>query len=158
LNRPAIRHPDLSLNNTFISESGDLTSVIDRQHSTIYRILLQVKIPKHFRNYGDEDSENFDFLTKSKNERVTELYRRLQLQCFYLCFNNRNNKAQFHAMGTHDIVVTNQLYYTAGRPWESDATSLKAGLMQASTFWPAAPMSALKDAKFPAIYTETEAT
>lgn len=58
LNIPTIRHPDLSPTNIFISDAGDITGIIDWQHTTILPIFLQAKIPKHFQNYGDEDSEN----------------------------------------------------------------------------------------------------
>lgn len=57
--QPTIRHPDLSPTNIFVSESGEVTGVIDWQHSTILPAFLQARIPKHFQNYGDDDSENF---------------------------------------------------------------------------------------------------
>jgi len=167
LNKPTIRHPDLSPNNVFISESGDITGVIDWQHSAILPVFLQAKIPKHFQNYGDEDSENFrppklpenfDSLIESEKEKEAELYRRRQLHYFYLGFTNRNNKPHFHAMGTYDLVVRNRLYDTAGRPWEGDNTSLKAELVHASTYWSDIATSAMKRAGFPAKYSEAEVT
>jgi hypothetical protein len=167
LNHPTIRHPDLSPNNIFISASGDITGLIDWQHSTILPIFLQAKIPKHFQNYGDDDSEsfrppklpeNFDSLTDNEKEKETELYRRRQLHYFYLGFTSHNNKPHFHAMGKHDLVVRNRLYDTAGRPWEGDNTSLKAELIRASTYWPEIATSGMKQAEFPAKYSEAEAT
>ena len=59
VNQPAIRHPDLSPDNIFISDSGDITGVIDWQNSVILPIFLQPKIPKHFQNWGDDDFENY---------------------------------------------------------------------------------------------------
>jgi hypothetical protein len=166
LNRPTIRHPDLSPNNIFISASGDITGFIDWQHSTILPIFLQAKIPKHFQNYGDDDSEsfrppklpeNFDSLLDGEKEREVELYRRRQLHYFYLGFTNHNNEPHFHAMGTHDLVVRNRLYDTAGRPWEGDNTSLKAELVRTSTYWPDIATSAMKQAEFPVKFSEAEA-
>ncbi|KAH9882972.1 hypothetical protein J1614_000338 [Plenodomus biglobosus] len=167
LNHPTIRHPDLSPTNIFISDSGAITGIIDWQHTTILPIFLQAKIPKHFQNYGDDASETFqppqlpeDFatLTESEKERETELYRRRQLHYFYLDFTNRTNKPHFRAMGTHDLVVRNRLYDTAGRPWEGDNTSLKAELIQASAYWPDIATLAMKQAEFPVKYSESEVT
>lgn len=167
LNQPTIRHPDLSPNNLFVSESGDITGVIDWQHSTILPMFLQAKIPKHFQNYGDDDSENFrppklpehfDTMTESEKEKEMELYRRRQLHYFYLGFTNRNNKPHFHAMGTYDLVVRNRLYDAAGRPWEGDNTSLKAELVHASNYWPNIATSEMKGAGFPVKYSEAEVT
>jgi aminoglycoside phosphotransferase (APT) family kinase protein len=40
LSTPTIRHPDLSPSNIFVSDSGELTGVIDWQHATILPIFL----------------------------------------------------------------------------------------------------------------------
>ena len=165
--QPTIRHPDLSPNNIFVSESGDITGVIDWQHSTILPMFLQAKIPKHFQNYGDDDSENFrrpelptnfDFLEESEKANELELYRRRQLHYFYLGFTSTNNKPHFHAMGKHDLIVRNRLYDTAGRPWEGDNTSLKAELVQISTYWPDIATSAMKETNFPVKYPDADVT
>jgi len=125
LNQPTIRHPDLSPSNIFISPSGEITGLVDWQYSAILPVFLQAKIPKHFQNYGDEDSENFrppklpenlDALTEDEKERETELYRQRQLHYFYLGSTSYRNKPHFHAMGTHDLVVRNRLYDIAARP------------------------------------------
>jgi len=82
LNVPTIRHPDLSPSNIFISDSGDITGIIDWQHATILPIFLQAKIPKHFQNYGDDDSENFrrpelpeDFVNMTSSDKTVEMER-----------------------------------------------------------------------------------
>ena len=144
LNAPTIRHPDLSPSNIFISDSGDITGIIDWQHATILPIFLQAKIPKHFQNYGDDDSENFrrpklaeDFvtITDSDKEIEMELYRRRQMHYFYVGHTSRLNKAHFHAMGKYNLVLRNQLYDTACRPWEGDNTSLQAELIKTMAHW-----------------------
>ncbi|KAF1919121.1 phosphotransferase family protein [Ampelomyces quisqualis] len=163
--QPTIRHPDLSPTNIFVSESGDITGVIDWQHSTILPMFLQAKIPKYFQNYGDDESENFrrpklradfDSLEESEKASELELYRRRQLHYFYLGFTSTNNKPHFHAMGKHDLIVRNRLYDTAGRPWEGDNTSLKAAIVQTSTYWPDIATSAMKEANFPVKYPDTD--
>ncbi|UPX16688.1 uncharacterized protein EKO05_0007076 [Ascochyta rabiei] len=163
--QPTIRHLDLSPSNILVSESGDITGVIDWQHSTILPIFLQAKIPKHFQNYGDNDSEsfrrpelptNFDLLEQSEKANELELYRRRQLHYFYLGYTSTNNKPHFHAMGKHDLIVRSRLYDTAGRPWEGDNASLKAELVQMSTYWPDIAISAMKEAKFPVKYPDAD--
>ena len=145
LNSPTIRHPDLSPSNIFVSESGDITGIIDWQHATVLPIFLQAKIPKYFQNYGDEDSErfkpprlplNFDTLSDSKKEHEIELYRRRQVHYFYVGFTDLHNKPHFHAMGKHNLVLRNRLYDTACRPWEGDNTSLQAELIYTLEQWP----------------------
>ena len=122
---PTIRHPDLSSSNIFISDSGDITGIIDWQHATILPIFLQAKIPKHFQNYSDDDSENFrppklaeEFATMSNSDKEIEmeLYRRRQVHYFYLGYTSEINKAHFHAMGKYNLILRNQLYDVAGRP------------------------------------------
>lgn len=144
LNVPTIRHPDLSPSNILISDSGGITGIIDWQHATILPIFLQAKIPKHFQNHGDDDSENFrrpelaeDFanMTSSDKEVEMERYRRRQVHYFYLGYTSDLNKAHFHAMGKYNLVLRNQLYDTAGRPWEGDNTSLQAQLIKTMSEW-----------------------
>lgn len=52
-------------------------------------------------------------------------------------------------MDKHELIVRNQLYDAACRPWEGDNTSLKAELIQASQHWPNIATSAMKEAAFP---------
>lgn len=144
LNIPTIRHPDLSPSNIFVSDSGNITGIIDWQNATILPIFLQAKIPKQFQNYGDDDSENFqrpklavDFanMTNKEKEVELELYRRRQVHYFYVGYSSRLNKAHFRAMGQHNLVLRNQLYDTAGRPWEGDNTSLQTEFIRTLAHW-----------------------
>jgi hypothetical protein len=139
-----IRHPDFSPNNIFISDSGDIIGIIDWQNTTVIPLFLQAKIPKHFQNYGDDDSEkfrrprlpeDFDALSDSDKEHEMELYRRRQVLYSYVGFTSRYNKAHFNAMGKYNLVLRNQLYDTAGRPWEGDNTSLQAQLITTLKNW-----------------------
>ena len=165
LNEPILRHADLSPNNVFVSESGEITGVIDRQHCVILPIFLQAKIPKHFQNYGDEDSENFqpprlpenfDALPEIEKDKEVELYRRRQLHHFYLGFTSRNNKSHFHTIGTYDLVVRNRLYNAAGQPWEGDNVSSKVELVQSSAYWPLIADLANDDTESPIKYSEED--
>jgi hypothetical protein len=165
LHQPAIRHPDLSPNNIFVSESGKITGLIDWQHSVILPMFIQAKIPTHFQNYGDDESENFqppklpddfDLMDESDKKTEMELYRRRQLHYFYVGYTGTKNRPHFQAIGRYELVVRNRLYDTAGRPWEGDNTSLKAELIQASQYWPEIATPAMKDAAFPITYSDSE--
>src|SRR3954453_23740572 len=83
-----------------------------------FQFFLQAKIPKHFQNYGDDASENFerpklaeDFATMTDSDKdiEMELYRRRQVHYFYAGYTSRLNKAHFHAMGKYNLVLRNQL-------------------------------------------------
>lgn len=57
LNRPVLRHPDLQPNNILLSDSLDVTGIVDWQHATIMPLCLAASMPKYFQNYGDPESD-----------------------------------------------------------------------------------------------------
>lgn len=161
LNAPTLRHPDLSPSNIFVSESGNITGIIDWQYTTTLPLFLQAKIPAHFQNYGDDDSENFrppkladNFatMTSSDKDKERELYRRRQVHFFYLDFTSKLNKVHHDSIGKHNV-LRNQLYDTAGRPWEGDNTSLQAQLIKTIAHWSEISSSADKP---PIKYSQAE--
>lgn len=144
LSRPTIRHPDLSPSNILVSDTGEITGLIDWQHTSVLPLFLQAKIPKHFQNWGDEDSENFraprlpenfDDLEESEQASALETYRKRQMHYFYVGFTERHNKLHFEAIAEPHLVTVNKLYDTAARPWEGDNTSLKAEIIKLSRRW-----------------------
>lgn len=48
LNVPTIRHPDLSARNIFISDSGDITGIINWQYTSILPIFFTSQNPETF--------------------------------------------------------------------------------------------------------------
>jgi hypothetical protein len=85
LSRPTVRHPDLSPSYIFDSDAGEITGLIDWQHTSVLPLFLQGKIPKHFQNWGDENSENFraprlpenfDDMEESEQVSALETYRK----------------------------------------------------------------------------------
>lgn len=166
-NLPTVRHVDLSPNNILVSNSGDITGLIDWQHTSILPLFLQAKIPKHFQNWGDDESEsmrpprlpeNFDSMAASEKEAELEVYRRRQTHYFYMGYTGRNNETHFNALGKAGLVMTNKLFDTAARPWEGDNTSLKAEIIRASRHWSDMRSSQAKSHDFPVHYTEEEVT
>jgi len=141
---PVLRHPDLSPSNIFVSDSGEITGIIDWQHAVVLPIFLQAKMTKHFQNYVDEDSENFkplrlppnfDSLDMSEKDREMEPFRRRQVHFFYIGFTDRLNKPHFRAMGKHNLVLRNSLYDAACRLWEGDNTSLQEEMIYTLEQW-----------------------
>lgn len=166
-NMPTIRHPDLSPNNIFISNSGNITGLIDWQHTSILPLFLQAKIPKHFQNWGDDESEsmqpprlpdNFDSMAADEKEAELEIYRRRQTHYFYMGYTSRNNETHFNAIGKPRLIMTNRLFDTAARPWEGDNASLKAELIRAIRHWPEMRSSQAKSHDCPVQYTAEEVT
>ncbi|KAL9621737.1 MAG: hypothetical protein Q9160_003855 [Pyrenula sp. 1 TL-2023] len=141
---PTIRHPDLSPSNIFISETGDITGVIDWQHSVALPLFLQAKMPRHFQNFGDDESEsfqppklpdNFEDLDDKNKEQQMEIYRRRQLHYFYLGFTSTDNTPHFEALCSPGFVPRNQTFESASKPWEGDNISLKANLIRVMNQW-----------------------
>jgi hypothetical protein len=145
LNQPTLRHPDLSPSNIIVSESGEITGLIDWQHTSILPLYLQAKIPKHFQNWGDEDSENlrrpklpenFNDLTASEQEAEEEKYRKRQMHYYYVGYTRRDNNPHFLAISKPHLVTASKLFDVAARPWEGDNTSLKAEMIKTAKHWP----------------------
>ncbi|TVY53036.1 Altered inheritance of mitochondria protein 9, mitochondrial [Lachnellula cervina] len=147
-NAPTIRHPDLSPYNIFVSESGDITGVIDWRHTAILPIFLQAKVPKHFQYYEDKDSRdlkspslppNFDTLCDGEKEDEMEIHRRRQVHCYYVAYTIRHRKSYFYAAAQFSLfhLLKTILYDVACKPWEGDNTSLQAELIHAIQNWSA---------------------
>ncbi|KAL9105601.1 MAG: hypothetical protein Q9227_009259 [Pyrenula ochraceoflavens] len=143
-NLPTLRHPDLSPANIFVSEAGDITGVIDWQHTVVLPLFLQAQVPRHFQNFGDEESENlrrpklpdnFEELEEDQQETQLELYRRRQLHYFYLGFTKISNSPHFDILFSPNLILRNQIYESASKPWEGDNASLKANLARAMQRW-----------------------
>jgi len=45
------------------------------------------------------------------------------------------NKAHLHGMGKYNLILGNQLYNVASRPWEGDNTSFEAQLIKIMAQW-----------------------
>lgn len=85
-----------------------------------------------------------------------ERYRRRQVHYFYVGFTNELNRPHFHAMDKHNLVLRNQLYDVAGRPWEGDNTSLQAQLIRTLEHWPEIAAGEDKLAEPPIAYSPAQ--
>lgn len=144
MNRSTIRHSDLSPNNIFVSDMGEITGIIDWQHCVALPLFSQAKIPAHFQNFGDEDSENFrppqiapdfDSLSDDDKKIEEEVYRRRQLHFFYLGATSHNNPHHYNALRFDPRAYRMKLFAKARSPWEGDNVSLKAALISTVANW-----------------------
>ncbi|KZF25763.1 kinase subdomain-containing protein [Xylona heveae TC161] len=144
LHRPIIRHPDLNPNNIFVSESLDIVSIIDWQHSTILPLFLHAGIPAHLQNYGDPDSENLvrpqlpgdvEEMDNDDREKELELYRRRHLHFYYVGATAKKIDSHFQALTHEGGLFRRKIFQHAGEPWEGNNFPLKADLIRLSHHW-----------------------
>ncbi|CAK4033419.1 Hypothetical predicted protein [Lecanosticta acicola] len=144
LHKPTLRHPDLNPNNVFISESQEITSIIDWQHSAALPLFLQLGIPSYFQNYGDPDSENLgkphlpadlDEWDESDRAKELELYRRRHLHFYYVAATAKKNKPHFNALMYPGGLFRRKIFQHAGEPWEGNSITLKAELIKLTQSW-----------------------
>lgn len=144
MNRPTIRHPDLSPGNVLVSDSGEIMSMIDWQQCVVLPLFLEARVPYHFQNWGDEVSENnrppklpenFESLSDEDKAEQKEIYRRRQLHFFYLGHTSRINRRHYNAIRIDPYMYRIGLYVNACSAWKGDNVSLKAFLIRVIQHW-----------------------
>lgn len=142
--QPILRHPDLSPNNIFVSDTYQLTGFIDWQHCAILPMFLQSSIPNSFQNYGDPISEslqmpelppNFAELDDHEQLNEIELLKKRQTHYYYMVGTSVHNQSHFDAMWDHTGNTRRRPYLHAREPWEGDVISLKADLIRVVQRW-----------------------
>jgi hypothetical protein len=163
LNRPTLRHTDLSPSNIFVSDDGSITGLIDWEGTTALPLFLQAWIPDDFQNYDDEESENFKApklpdnfgsLSFEEREQEQEVYRKRQLHFFYLGATRQSNRRHFDALFFDPEARRARLYHKAKAPWQGDNISLRAQLVRTVQYWPS--IHAKEAVRCPVKYTEEE--
>ncbi|KAJ6110161.1 serine/threonine protein kinase [Penicillium sp. IBT 16267x] len=147
LNRPTLRHPDLTPSNVFVCpETFSPTCIIDWQHTTITPLLLAAGYPRLFENPDPEPPagltppkypENYD-KTEDKAQ-VDELIRRQSLFYLYRVFNGGLNKAHLKALQDPLILSRQHLVDCAGRQWSGNLMTLRGSLMHIRDIWSHVP-------------------
>ncbi|RMZ27187.1 hypothetical protein D0859_08744, partial [Hortaea werneckii] len=138
LQKPVIRHPDLSPNNIFDDDNCNITGIIDWQHTTVLPLYLHAGIPSSLQNYGDPDSEelkkpeyppNLAELDEEDRLKDIELYRRRHTHYYYVGATITKLNAHYKAMINDRSVFWRKLYQHAVAPWEGNSIPLKAFLV-----------------------------
>ena len=147
LNRPVLRHPDFQPNNILVSESKEVTGLVDWQHSTILPLSLAARMPHYFQNYGDEESDKLlepqldlppDYNTLSESDQVSvrETQRRRLVHYLYATLTRQLNNEHFDAIFKTPVISLQKLLESAATPWEGDSVSLQAEIIRFTHLWP----------------------
>ena len=144
MNRPTIRHPDLSPCNIFVSDRGEITSMIDWHQCVVLPLFLESGIPRQFHSYGDEDFDNnrppdlpdkFDSLSDEEKPTQEEIFRRRQLHFFYCAATSKINRRHYNAMLFDPYSYRKGPYACTISPWKGDSVSLRAYLLRIIPQW-----------------------
>ncbi|KAF2824074.1 hypothetical protein CC86DRAFT_447630 [Ophiobolus disseminans] len=108
LHSPVLRHPDVQLNNIFVSADYKVTSLIDWQHAIVLPKSLAAGIPNSFQNYNDPESS---------------------------FFSPPHLRADIDSHNDHEHILRRRAFDYAGEPWEGLNTPLQYDLAQISQHW-----------------------
>jgi hypothetical protein len=140
---PTIRHPNFQQHNIFVSDSLEITGLIDWQHCTVLPLLLQCGVPNNFQSYSDDNVlempqypfEITDILSARDIKRHFKLYYRRQLHYWYAMATAKLNPTHHDAL-TYDLsTLRRKLINQASYPWMGDNVALKVYLAQLVNNW-----------------------
>ncbi|OQE28241.1 hypothetical protein PENFLA_c005G00690 [Penicillium flavigenum] len=145
LNRPTLRHPDLTPSNVFVCpKSFDVTCIIDWQHTVITPLLLAAGYPRLFENPSPEPPtgldppkypDDYDTMSPKDKAQVDELIRRQSLFYLYRVFNGGLNKVHLKALQDPLVPACQHLVDCAGRQWSGNLMTLRGALMRIRAIW-----------------------
>ncbi|OJI79395.1 hypothetical protein ASPTUDRAFT_78786 [Aspergillus tubingensis CBS 134.48] len=135
-------------NNILVSDSNEITGLIDWQHCAILPLGIVAAIPAHFQNYGDPESELlkqpqlnlpsvYDSMTPSEQNSVKEIHRRRVIHFLYAALTKRLNQDHYNAIFDQSVIHRQHLFQSAGTPWEGGSVSLRAELIRSISNWSA---------------------
>lgn len=129
-----------------MSDSGEISCIIDWQHTTILPLLLAAGNPPLFENPDTEPPkdytkpalpEDYELLGPAEKSQADELYRRQMLFHWYMIFNAKDNKPHFNALRFPMLMLIQNLHDRAGRPWTGNIITLKGALLRVINSWDA---------------------
>nr|POE96511.1 altered inheritance of mitochondria protein 9, mitochondrial [Quercus suber] len=154
--RPTIRHPDLQPNNVFVSESLEITGLIDWQHCAILPLFIQGGIPSSLQNYGDDVSESLEvprlpetFDNESETEQFKQvlLLRKRQLHYNYVTKTMEAGSLHSEVLMDDLCILRRKLFRHASDPWEGDNVTLKVDLIELIRKLPTFDLSILSESQ-----------
>ncbi|KAI5860273.1 protein kinase subdomain-containing protein PKL/CAK/Fmp29 [Durotheca rogersii] len=145
-----IRHPDLRLDDIFISDpqasEPRITAVIGWHHTSVLPMFLLAGIPSLLRDYGDPERPvlgrprlppNFDLLNPVQQRIEREALPRLQIQHHYVSATKKHVRPHFDALADPVGALRRRLFYRAAAPWDGESAPLTFDLMRAAKYWKA---------------------
>lgn len=149
---------DLNPTNVYVSDSCEITSIIDWQHCAILRLLLAAGNPPLFENPDSEPPkdyskptlpENYELLPPDEKAQADELHRRRMLFYYYMIFNGKDNKHHLNALRYPTLALIQHLVDRAGRPWTGNIVTLKGALLGVVNSWDAVMAASAQKAPCP---------
>lgn len=133
-----------------MSDSCEISCIIDWQHATILPLLLVAGNPPLFENPNPEPPQNYekptlpedyDSLNPEDRSHVDELHRRRMLFYLYMIFNGKDNDIHFTSLQHPMLSLVQHLVDRAGRPWTGNVITLKGALLRIVNSWDALLMA-----------------
>lgn len=127
-----------------MTESCEVSCIIDWQHTTILPLLLVAGNPPLFDNPDSEPPkdfqkpslpENYDALKAEEKSQADELHRQRMLFYLYMVFNGKDNKAHLRALRQPLLMPCQHLVDRAGRQWSGNTITLKGALVRIINSW-----------------------
>lgn len=129
-----------------MTDSCQISCIIDWQHTTILPLLLSAGNPPLFDNPDSEPPEDYskptlpddyESLDPAEKSQADELHRRRMLFYWYMIFNTKDNKPHFDALRFPMMMLIQHLHERAGRPWTGNIITLKGALLRVISSWDA---------------------
>ncbi|EEP79835.1 predicted protein [Uncinocarpus reesii 1704] len=149
LNRPVLRHPDLTPGNVFICpDTHKVKCIIDWQHTVIKPLALAAGYPRLFENPDPEPPqgleapkypEGYDNMDTETKAQIKELVRRQTLFYLYRVFNGGLNKPHLAALQDPLFSLRQYLVEFAGRQWGGNLMTLRGALIRTFESWDCLP-------------------
>ncbi|KMU86855.1 hypothetical protein CIHG_04795 [Coccidioides immitis H538.4] len=145
LNRPTLRHPDLTPGNIFIRpETNKISCIIDWQHTALLPLLLATGHPPMLQSPDHPPPQtlekpvlpnDYDSFSPEEKSQADELHRRRVLFYLYMVFNGGLNKRHLSGLRDPRVLLTQHLVERAEKQWSGDVFSLKAALIRITENW-----------------------
>ena len=129
----------------FVSESLEITSVLDWQHVSVLPLFLAAGIPKYWQNYSDPNfstdvvpklPDEFERMDQERQQLARVNLRKEELHFFYVGFTRRQNAIHTHALNWPTDIPVRKLFSHAREPWEGNNVPLQADLVYFKRNWP----------------------
>ena len=128
----------------FVTESCEVSCIIDWQHCSILPLLLAAGNPPLFRNPDSEPPnglakpslpEDYDSLSPEEKSQANELHRRRMLFYLYMVFNGKDNKPHLQALRYPLLAMRQHAVERADRQWSGNVITLKGALIRLCENW-----------------------
>lgn len=157
---------DLNPTNIFVSDSCEVSCIIDWQHTTLLPLLLDAGNPPLFENPDPAPPkdyaapalpENYASLNSEEKEYADELHRRRMLFNLYMIFNGKDNKDHLAALRAPLLAQRQHLIERAGMPWTGNTVTLQGALMRVVDGWDLLALEGHGDVECPISFSAEEA-